>query len=96
MQSSPSQEPTIADVLQELKTFQADVDRRFEKIDQRFEKIDQRFENLDYKFETYEKASDKLVRLATTIIVAAAPVAVLLSAFQSIGPLLTQMVAANQ
>lgn len=98
MQSSPSpsQDPTIADVLQELKAFQADVDQRFEQIDQRFEKIDQRFENLDCKFETYEKASEKLVRLATTIIVAAATVAVLPSAFQAIGPLLTQLVSTSQ
>ncbi|MEM8809863.1 MAG: hypothetical protein AAGF01_27910 [Cyanobacteria bacterium P01_G01_bin.38] len=89
MQANPSQEPTIADILTELREFKVDVD-------QRFEKIDQRFENLDYKFDTYERASDKLVRLATTIIVAAATVAVLPSAFQAIGPLLTQIITAGQ
>jgi len=103
MQSSSSPEPTIADVLNQLRDFKADVDQRFEKIDQRFEKIDQRFEkidqrfeSLDYKFDTYQNASDKLVRLATTIIVAAATVAVLPSAFEAFGPLLTQILLNNQ
>lgn len=111
-----TQEPTLTDVLNELKSFQIAVNQRFEAIDQRFEAIDQRFEEidqrfdtmgqrfqeidqrldkLDYKFDTYEKASKKVLRLATTIIIAAATVAVLPSAFQAIGPLLTQIIAAG-
>ncbi len=104
-----TQEPTLTDVLNELKSFQTAVNQRFEAMDQRFEEIDQRFDamgqrfqeidqrldKLDYKFDTYEKASKKLLRLATTIIIAAATVAVLPSAFQAIGPLLTQIIAAG-
>jgi ABC-type transporter Mla subunit MlaD len=89
MPAEPPREPTIADVLTELQEFKADVDGRFEQVDQRLEKM-------DYKFDTYETASDKLVRLATTIIVAAATVAVLPSALQAIGPLLTPMVTSGQ
>ena len=81
MQTNFSQEPTLADVLTELRDFKTDVDQRLDK--------------LEYKFDTYEKASDKLVRLATTIIIAAATVAVLPSAFQAIDPLLTQLVTAG-
>ena len=118
-----TQEPTLTDVLNELKSFQMAVNQRFEAIDQsfeaidqsfeaidqrfeeidqrfdamgqRFQEIDQRLDKLDYKFDTYEKASKKLLRLATTIIIAAATVAVLPSAFQAIGPLLTQIIAAG-
>ncbi|MGV2390636.1 MAG UNVERIFIED_CONTAM: hypothetical protein LVR29_27695 [Microcystis novacekii LVE1205-3] len=52
---------------------------------QRFQKIDQRLDKLDYKFDAYEKAPEKVLRLATTIIIAAT-VAVLPSAFQAIWP----------
>lgn len=48
---------------------------------------------MEYKFDPYDKASDKLVRLATTIIVVAATVAVLPSALQAIGPLIMQIAA---
>jgi len=96
MQADTPREPTIADVLTALREFKADVDQRFEQVDQRFEQVDQRLEKLDYKFDTYEKSSEKLLRLATTIIVAAATVAVLPSALQAIGPLLTQMVTSGQ
>lgn len=34
-------------------------------------------EKLDYKFDTYQKASDQVMRLATTIVVAAASVIIL-------------------
>ncbi len=51
---------------------------------------------MDYKFDTYEQASDKLLRIATTIIVAAATVAVLPAALQAFGPLITEMVLSGQ
>lgn len=81
MQVNPLQEPTITDILTELRNLKTEVDQRLDK--------------LEYKFDTYEKASDKVVRLATTIIIAAATVAVLLSAFQVIRPLLTQLITAG-
>jgi uncharacterized protein (DUF3084 family) len=103
MQTQPPREPTIADVLTELQTFKgelqsfkADVDKRFEQVDQRLDQFDQRLEKLAYKFDTYEKASEKLSRLATTTIVAAATVAVLPAALQTFGPLITQMVLSGQ
>lgn len=55
---------------------------------QRLTQIEQDLEKLDYKFDTYQKASDALVRLTTTIIVAAATVAVLPSALEAIGPVI--------
>ncbi len=58
--------------------------------------LKEQVERLDYKFDTYEKASDKVVRLATTIIVAAATVAALPSALQAVTTLVTQVVTAGQ
>jgi hypothetical protein len=58
--------------------------------------LKEQVERLDYKFDTYEKASDKVVRLATTIIIAAATVAVLPSALQAVSTLVTQVIAAGQ
>ncbi len=58
--------------------------------------LKEQVERLDYKFDTYEKASDKVVRLATTIIIAAATVAVLPSALQAVTTLVTQVVTAGQ
>jgi hypothetical protein len=39
--------------------------------------IENDLEKLDYKFDTYRNASDKVERLATTVIIAAASVVVL-------------------
>ena len=110
MQAQPPREPTLGDILTELQSVKSDlqsfksdvdqrfeqVDKRFEQVDKRFEQVDQRLERLDYKFDTYEKASEKLSRLATTIIVAAATVAVLPAALQAFGPLITQIVLSGQ
>jgi len=41
-----TQEPTLADVLNQLKCLQTAVDQRFEAIDRHFEVIDQRFPRL--------------------------------------------------
>ena len=41
-----TQEPSLADVLNQLKSFQTAVDQRFEAIDRHFEVIDQRFPRL--------------------------------------------------
>jgi DNA anti-recombination protein RmuC len=103
-------EPTLTDLLNtltgvvnQIKELKADVDQRLDKVEARldkvevrFDKFDERLNQMDYKFDTYEKASDKGSRLATTIIVAAATVAVLPSAFQAIGPLISSVVTAGQ
>jgi DNA-binding transcriptional regulator GbsR (MarR family) len=95
--ASPSfPEPTLTDIVNQLKELKTDFDQRLDKVDERLDNLDQRMTQMDYKFDTYEKASDKVYRLATTIIVAAATVAVLPSAFQAIGPLISSVVIAGQ
>lgn len=53
----------------------------------RLSSIESDLEKLDYKFDTYRNASDKVERLATTVIIAAASVVVL-------SPLLPKVVEA--
>lgn len=100
MSANSLPEPTLADVLTELKSFKAEVTKRFNKfeadVDQRFNQFEQRLDKLEYKFNTYESASDKVLRLATTIVIVAATVAVLPFALQAIGLFLTQIITAGQ
>ncbi len=57
--------------------FQQQVLERLDKLTTDVEKLSTDVEKLDYKFDTYQKVSDQVVRLATTIIVAAASVGIL-------------------
>lgn len=52
-------------------------------IIQRLDHLESNLEKVEYKFDTYQKASDSMVRLATTLIVAAATVAVVPSALSA-------------
>ncbi|NJP11276.1 MAG: hypothetical protein HC866_18850 [Leptolyngbyaceae cyanobacterium RU_5_1] len=82
MQASDSSENFQQEVLSELK-----------QINQRLDRLETEVEKIDYKFDTYQKASDQVVRLATTIVVAAASVVVLTPVFQAVGPLINAFVS---
>jgi|GEM_PF-1237723 len=71
------------------KKFDA-VDKKFDEVELRFGQLDQKLEKLDYKFETYQKGTDGMVRMATTIIIATASVVVL----SSLTPAITAIVTA--
>ena len=83
-----------------MTTNQLDAQNNFEttvllelrQINQKLGQLESNLEKVDYKFDTYQKASDSMVRLATTIIVAAATVAVLPSALRAIYPLINALV----
>jgi hypothetical protein len=79
--------------------FQTQVIERLTRIetdiDQRFNKIQTDIEKLDFKFDTYQKASDQVVRLATTIIVAAASVIILSPVLQSVAPAIAAFFSHN-
>lgn len=55
------------------------LDDRVERLSNRVDQIDDRLEKLDYKFDVYQKGTDGMVRMATTIIIATASVVVLSS-----------------
>ncbi len=72
--------------------FETTVLSELRQINQRLDHLESNLEKVEYKFDTYQKASDSMVRLATTIIVAAATVAVLPSALRGISPLINALV----
>ncbi len=72
--------------------FETTVLSELRQINQRLDQLKSNLEKVEYKFDTYQKASDSMVRLATTIIVAAATVAVLPSALRGISPLINALV----
>ncbi len=47
-------------------------------------RIEKEIQDSNYKFDTYQKASDQVVRLATTIVIAAASVVVLSPVLQAV------------
>ncbi len=75
-------------VLSELRQ----INQRLDHLETDVGNLKLNLEKVDYKFDTYQKASDSMVRLATTIIVAAATVAVLPSALSAIAPLINAFV----
>lgn len=60
MQASDTANTLSEQVLTELKS-----------INQRLDRLEADVEKLDYKFETYQKALDQVVRVTTTIVIAA-------------------------
>jgi uncharacterized membrane protein YjjP (DUF1212 family) len=69
------------------ENFQQQVLTELKQISQRLDRLEIEVEKIDYKFDTYQKASDQVVRLATTIIIAAASVFILSPALQASGHL---------
>lgn len=47
-------------ILEFLKEFKTDVNRRFEEIDKRFEQVDKRFEQIDKRFEQIDNQLDDI------------------------------------
>jgi hypothetical protein len=73
--------------------FQRLVLERLDKIDgditgmkQEFRGLSDRLEKTDIKFDAYVKASDRLLGIATTIIITAGTVTILAPLAQSVGP----------
>jgi predicted nuclease with TOPRIM domain len=60
------------------------------------EKLDGKVEKLEYKFDTYQKGTDGMVRMATTIIIGTASVVVLSNLSPAVSALVTALSAANQ
>ncbi len=78
------------DIRDALLQLRQEFDRKFDQFEQRFDELDQKVERLDYKFDTYQKGTDGMVRMATTIIIATATVVVL----SNLNPAVTAIVTA--
>ena len=66
-----------------------------EKLEEKFSVLNGKVEKLDYKFDTYQKGTDGMVRMATTIIIATATVVVLSSLSPAITAIITALSTSN-
>lgn len=98
-------EPTLSDVLQELRTIKSEVEKlgsdvenlrdNVEKLGSDVEKLRDNVEKLDYKIDVFQKGSDGMVRMATTIIIAAGTVTILSPFVQSVAPAVRAVLGGN-
>lgn len=93
----------------EFILFRDDVNQKFEQLDNRLEQLENKFEGLgdkvdrlenqfeklDYKFDVYQKGTDGMVRMATTIIIATASVIVLSNLSPAVNALITALSGAS-
>jgi hypothetical protein len=59
------------------------------------EELGQKIDRIDYKFDAYQKGTDGMVRMATTIIIATASVVVLSSLSPAVTAIITALYSAN-
>ncbi|TRU81131.1 MAG: hypothetical protein EWV76_21810 [Microcystis novacekii Mn_MB_F_20050700_S1] len=59
------------------------------------EELGQKVDRLDYKFDAYQKGTDGMVRMATTIIIATASVVVLSSLSPAVTAIITALYSGN-
>ncbi len=72
------------------------VDRELSgKIDRVDHKLSEKIEKSDYKFDVYQKGTDSMVKMANTIVIAAASVVVLSNLSPEIAALVTALSTAN-
>jgi len=93
MQASDATGNFQQQVLSELAQINQRLDSELTQINQRLDRLETDVEKIDYKFDTYQKASDQVVRLATTIIIAAASVVILSPVLQAVAPAITTFVS---
>jgi hypothetical protein len=79
MQQKENREPTIADVLDAIAKLEVRLDADIKATN---DKVDR----LDIKFDAFQKGTDGMVRMATTIIITAGTVTVLAPLAQAIAP----------
>lgn len=81
------------------------VDERLTRLEEKVDRVevqteprtlDEKVEKVEYKFDSFQKGTDGMVRMATTIIIAAASVVVLSNITPSVISLVNTLAANNQ
>ncbi|NET48549.1 MAG: hypothetical protein F6K09_07425 [Merismopedia sp. SIO2A8] len=73
----------------------AKIEQVEQKLDAKIGKLEETVSKLEYKFDIYQQGTDGMVRMATTIIIAAASVVVLSNITPAIASLVTALSASN-
>jgi len=95
---NPSNDDIRAALIQ-LSDEVSDLQEKFSQSQDAFSKwrdeIGQKIDRIDYKFNAYQKGTDGMVRMATTIIIATASVVVLSSLSPAVTAIITALYSAN-
>jgi len=95
---NPSNDDIRAALIQ-LSDEVSDLQEKFSQSQDAFSKwrdeIGQKIDRIDYKFDAYQKGTDGMVRMATTIIIATASVVVLSSLSPAVTAIITALYSAN-
>ncbi len=93
----------IRDALLQLGQQFEQLDSKFERLDNTVERLDntvnrldEKVNRLDDKFDAYQKGTDGMVRMATTIIIATASVVILAGFSPAVNAIITALFATNQ
>jgi hypothetical protein len=81
--------------MQATEDFQQQVLIRLDKLDQDIKGLSDRLEKTDTKFDAYVKASDRLLGVATTIIITAGAVTILSPFVQAAAPAIRAVLGNN-
>ncbi|MEB3338484.1 MAG: hypothetical protein VKJ46_13540 [Leptolyngbyaceae bacterium] len=87
--------PSNNDVREALIQIREELGQTREELGRKVGELSEKVEKLDYKFEVYQKGTDGMVRMATTIIIATASVVVLSSLSPAVTAIVTALSAAN-
>jgi hypothetical protein len=82
---------TDGDIRAVLIQLSEKVEALNEKLEKKIDNLDEKVERLDYKFDVYQKGTDAMVRMATTISIAAASVLILSNLSPAISKVVTAM-----
>ncbi len=74
----------VLDTLGQINQRLSSVESCLDGVEPRLGALETDAEKLDFKFDTHQNASDQVTRLATTIVIAAAPVVVLAPVLQAL------------
>lgn len=72
------------------------LDNKVNQLDSKVNQLDNTVNQLDYKFDAYQKGTDGMVRMATTIIIATASVVILAGFSPAVNAIITALFATNQ
>jgi predicted RNase H-like nuclease (RuvC/YqgF family) len=85
----------LSRVTEQLGQRTAELGQKTEELGQKTEELGQKIDRLDYKFDAYQKGTDGMVRMATTIIIATASGVVLSNLNPAISAIVTALTAGN-
>jgi len=88
--------PNNNDIRDALIQLRQELGQQIKEVNDKVDRLDEKVNQLDYKFDTYQKGTDGMVRMATTIIIATASVVILGGFSPAVNPIITALFNTSQ